>query len=51
MLTWSAFAFFDPTTFKVSSMDANSASLYKRTTALKAKYRCVEDPPVTSLFH
>ncbi|KAL3418044.1 glycosyl hydrolase family 18 [Phlyctema vagabunda] len=30
-----AFAFFDPTTFQISPMDANGASLYSRFTALK----------------
>ncbi|KJR85825.1 class 5 chitinase 1 [Sporothrix schenckii 1099-18] len=32
-----AFAFFDPTTFVITSMDANAASLYSRFTALKSK--------------
>lgn len=33
-----AFAFFDPSTFQISPMDANSASLYSRFTALKANF-------------
>ena len=33
-----AFAFFDPTTFQISPMDDNSATLYHRFTALKDKY-------------
>ncbi|KAH8665151.1 hypothetical protein BGZ60DRAFT_470789 [Tricladium varicosporioides] len=32
-----AFAFFDPKTFQISPMDANSATLYSRFTALKKK--------------
>lgn len=32
-----AFAFFDPSTFQITSMDANAASLYSRFTGLKAK--------------
>lgn len=32
-----AFAFFHPSTFQISPMDANAASLYSRFTALKAK--------------
>ncbi|ETS77353.1 hypothetical protein PFICI_11227 [Pestalotiopsis fici W106-1] len=32
-----AFAFFDPKSFEISPMDSNSASLYKRFTALKSK--------------
>jgi GH18 family chitinase len=32
-----AFSFFDPSTFQLSPMDSNAASLYSRFTALKAK--------------
>lgn len=32
-----AFAFFDPSSFQISPMDANAGSLYSRFTALKAK--------------
>ncbi|GAB7348914.1 hypothetical protein MBLNU459_g7603t2 [Dothideomycetes sp. NU459] len=33
-----AFAFFDPSSFQITPMDSNSASLYQRFTALKNKY-------------
>lgn len=33
-----AFAFFDPSTYQISPMDGNSASLYSRFTGLKSDY-------------
>jgi chitinase len=33
-----AFASFDPSTFQITPMDSNAASLYSRFTGLKAKY-------------
>ncbi|KAK6000837.1 hypothetical protein QM012_003562 [Aureobasidium pullulans] len=37
-----AFAFFDPSSFLITPMDSNSASLYRRFTALKDKYNGIQ---------
>ena len=37
-----AFSFFDPSTFQITPMDANGASLYSRFTALKAKQNSLQ---------